>query len=75
MEHDEVHDAQSFARYVAQLRAELDSPEAIKEWENVELRDFLSAMAAWADSWPAPADANPWRHAAEVVTAATVYGA
>ncbi|WP_152536400.1 DUF7660 family protein [Sphingobium sp. C100] len=73
MEHDEVHDHSSFAQYVTQLRAELDDPSRQSDWENVDLREFLSAMAAWATDWDTPADENPWRHAAGVLAAASVY--
>ncbi len=73
MEHDDVQDQASFAKYVAQLRAELDNPDRFAEWENTDLRTFLDAMAAWAADWGKPANINPWRHAADVLTAATVY--
>jgi hypothetical protein len=42
-------------------------------WENTTLPDFLEAMEAWARDWNGPAEANPWRHAADVITAATIY--
>ncbi|WP_429600187.1 DUF7660 family protein [Sphingomonas zeicaulis] len=73
MDHSDVSDRSSFARYVAQLRAELHDPEKRQEWENLDLSSFLEAMAAWAEDCRQPANNNPWRHAAEVVTAATVY--
>ena len=63
----------SFAKYVAQLRAELDDPVRQAEWENTDLRSFLSAMAAWATDWHESANSNPWRHAADIMTAATIY--
>lgn len=73
MEHDEVHDRVSFARYVAQLRAEIDDPASSTEWENTDLGSFLDAMSAWARDWHETADENPWRHAAAVLTAAAIY--
>jgi hypothetical protein len=73
MEHDEVHDHRSFAQYVMQLRVELDDPCRQSDWENVDLQGFLNAMAAWAIDYDKPADGNPWRHAAGVLAAASVY--
>lgn len=73
MEHDQVNDQASFARYVERLRADLDAPDARARWENIDLPSFLEAMSAWAASWPNAPDPNPWRHAADVVTAAIVY--
>ena len=73
MEHDEVHDQASFADYVRQLRAELDDSRAVAQWQNTTLPTFLEAMEAWARDWSDPAQVNPWRHAADVLTAATIY--
>jgi hypothetical protein len=73
MEHDEVHDQASFADYVRQLRGELDDPQAVAKWENTSLPAFLEAMEAWARDWSDEPQANPWRHAADVLTAATIY--
>ncbi|HEV7288363.1 DUF7660 family protein [Sphingomonas sp.] len=70
MDHDRVHDQASFAEYLEGLREELGSG---ANWENTTLPDFLQAMEAWARDWNQPAEANPWRHAAEVITAATIY--
>ena len=73
MDHDDVHDRLSFAQYAVQLAEELNDPKRRAEWENVELSSFLEALAAWARNWDTPAHDNPWRHAAEALTAATVY--
>ncbi len=73
MERDQVHDKISFASYVRHLRAELADPERAVGWENVTLPDFLEAMEAWARDWNEPAQQNPWRHVADVLTAATLY--
>ena len=73
MNPDEVHDRASFARYVDALRVELDDAQAAAEWENPDLPNFLEAMSAWATDWNMPANANPWRHAADVLGAARVY--
>jgi hypothetical protein len=73
MDHGDVLDRASFAKYVAQLRAELADPDRRAEWENIDLPSFLKAMAAWAEDQREPANNNPWRHAAEVLTAATIY--
>lgn len=73
MEYDDVRDRASFAKYVTQLRAELDAPTHGAHWENTDLRAFLGAMAAWSADGSDPANSNPWRHAADVLTAATIY--
>jgi len=73
MEHDQVCDPATFAQYVAQLRAELSDRAAREKWENMDLSRFLEAMSAWAASWPEAANSNPWRHAADILTAAIVY--
>ena len=73
MDHTSVQDQVSFAKYVAQLRVEIGDPEQREKWENVDLWSFLEAMAAWAVDLRQPANANPWRHAADVVTAALIY--
>jgi hypothetical protein len=73
MDHDQVYDQESFVKYVRQLRGELDDPDKRLEWENLDLPNFLEAVAAWAADWREPAHANPWRHAADILTAATIY--
>jgi hypothetical protein len=73
MEYCDVHDRASFVEYVTQLRRELDDPARSAEWENTDLPSFLDAMAAWARDWRDQPEANPWRHAADVITAATIY--
>lgn len=73
MDHNQVQDQASFVEYVAQLRAELDDPDKRLEWENLDLPNFLDAIGAWASDWNEPAHANPWRHAADILTAATIY--
>jgi hypothetical protein len=73
MEHNDVTDRATFVGYVANLRASLDDPSRSAEWENADLRSFLDGMAAWAIDWTEPADSNPWRHVANVLTAASIY--
>ena len=73
MEHDQVHDQITFADYVRQLRAELNDSALAENWENLTLVDFFAAMEAWARDWKEPAHSNPWRHTADVLTAATIY--
>lgn len=51
MEHYQVYDAQSFAKYVEHLRTELENPDRARSWENVDLSSFLEAMASWATAW------------------------
>ena len=73
MGHDDVYDQTTFARYVSRLRAELDDARCVANWENLDLRTYLEAIAAWANDWREPADSNPWRHAAGILAAASVY--
>jgi hypothetical protein len=73
MDHNQVQDAASFADYLSQLRAESNDCSARERWENTTLPAFLEAMEAWARAWPHPADGNPWRHAANLLTAASIY--
>ena len=74
MDDDEVHDRDSFVRYIATLRAELDDQDRGWNWENQDLPSFLEAMQAWvADTNGATPETNPWRHAAVLLTAAAVY--
>ncbi|PZR30264.1 MAG: hypothetical protein DI526_22900 [Caulobacter segnis] len=71
MTHEDVHDRASFVAYVAELRGRLVAKP--DEWENIDLPSFLEAMEAWAHDGDKPAHQNPWRHTADVLTAATVY--
>jgi hypothetical protein len=73
MTSDEVHDPATFALFVSNLRLSLDNPDLAGEWENPELPPFLEAMSAWVIDWPKPADSNPWRHAANLLAAASIY--
>ena len=73
MTSEEVHDPSSFAKFVATLRHELIDAKAAQKWENADLPRFLEAMSAWAVDWKMPANANPWRHAADLLEAATIY--
>jgi hypothetical protein len=74
VEIDDVTDAKSFSRFVHAFRKELSDPEKSEEWENVDLPSFLEAMEAWsADSGSTATDANPWRHAADLLSAAKIY--
>ncbi len=59
MEHDEVHDRDSFIRYVARLRAEFGDPGRGWNWENQDLASFLEAMQAFVtDTKGRAPDAN-----------------
>lgn len=69
----DVHDKNSFARFVADLIADFDDPAALRTWPNRDLRSVLVAMEAWASDSERPASANPWRHAAEVLGAGRTY--
>ncbi|WP_404710314.1 hypothetical protein [Sphingomonas sp. MMS24-J13] len=73
MEHNKVHDQSSFADFIRRLRTELKDPVLAAKWENVTLADFLEGMEAWARDWKEPAQNNPWRHTADVLTAASIY--
>jgi len=73
MTSDDVHDAASFAQFVSDLQRSLNDPEQTGAWENPDLPRFLDAMSAWAAAWPKPAHRNPWRHAADVLSAAKIY--
>jgi hypothetical protein len=73
MEHDDVHDQATFAAYARQLRAELNDSLRAAKWENATLGHFLGAMEAWCRDLKQPAHSNPWRHAADILAAATIY--
>lgn len=73
MTHEDVHGQASFAAYVAVLRKRLAGGPTASEWENTDLPSFLEAMEGWACDWSKPAEENPWRHVADVITAATIY--
>lgn len=73
MEYEIVNDQASFARYVARLIAELDDPILSQKWENTDVRSLFEAMEAWASDSDMPADSNPWKHAADVLRAGTIY--
>ncbi|TWB04773.1 DUF7660 family protein [Bradyrhizobium stylosanthis] len=71
MDVEQVQDRKSFLAFVAAMRNELQT--GAKGWENVDLADFLEAMAAWAHDSHDPADPNPWRHAAALMRAGMLY--
>jgi hypothetical protein len=71
MDVEQVQDRKSFIEFVAAMRNELQA--GAKDWENVDLADFLEAMAAWAHDSDSSADPNPWRHAAALMRAGTLY--
>ena len=73
MSSEEVHDRLSFAKFVRSLRSDLNNPDQRNDWENTDLSSVLEAMAAWATDWTSQPNANPWRHAAEIIEAATIY--
>ena len=73
MSSEEVHDRLSFVIFVRWLRSELNDPDQRKEWENTDLSSVLEAMAAWATDWTSQPNDNPWRHAAQIIEAATIY--
>jgi hypothetical protein len=71
MDAEEVDDAQGFLAYLAGMRSELQN--GVSNWENVDLPGFLEAMAAWVKDGRLAADANPWRHAANLLRAGAFY--
>ena len=73
MENGMVNDKASFALYVADLIAELDDPILSQKWQNTDVRSLFEAMEAWASDSDQPASPNPWRHAADVLRAGTIY--
>lgn len=73
MQHDDVHDRATLVTYLAELRAALAEPTKAQRWENVDLPSFLEAMQAWISDSEQPANPNPWRYVADVITAATIY--
>ena len=73
MDHGDVHDKTSFARYIVRIIAQLDDPVRSRDLQNDELRSLLDAMEAWALDSDQPANSNPWRHAADVLRAGLTY--
>lgn len=71
MEHDQVADRESFAAYIGVLKQQLAA--GGDDWVNLDLPAFLAAMQAWVQDSQESVPANPWRHAADVITAAIVY--
>lgn len=71
MEHDQVADRESFAAYIGVLRQQLAA--GGEDWKNLDLPTFFEAMQAWAQDSKQSVEVNPWRHAADVITAAIVY--
>lgn len=71
MDVDEVKDQASFLAFLAAMRA--DFAEGALAWESAKLGSFLEAMEAWAASARAPVQANPWRHAADLLNAGAFY--
>jgi hypothetical protein len=68
---EDVHDQESFLRFVAAMLDELRA--GARTWENVELGAFLEAMAAWARDHKGLVETNPWRHAAGLLGAGAFY--
>ena len=66
-----VNDRNSFVEFAANIRNQLQT--GGEAWENVELREFLEAMIAWARDSSGPFDANPWKHAAALMRAGAFY--
>lgn len=83
MEHgqeiESIVDAKSLARFVARLAEEAGRPD--NDWENVDLENFLKAMASWLSDATRSNDARvaarmrepTWRAVAEILWAATMY--
>ena len=68
---DEVKDQISFLAFLAAMRS--DFAEGALAWESAKLGSFLEAMEAWAASSRASTQANPWRHAADLLHAGAFY--
>ena len=71
MDVDGVKDQASFLTFLAAMRSDLK--EGALAWESANLDSFLEAMEAWATDSRAPAQADPWRHAAELLRAGAFY--
>ena len=71
MDVDEVKDQTSFLAFLAAMRS--DFADGALAWESAKLGSFLEAMEAWAASSRAPAQGNPWRHAADLLHAGAFY--
>jgi len=71
MDVDGVRDQASFLAFLAAMRS--DFAEGALAWESAKLGSFLEAMAAWAADSRAPTQANPWRHAADLLRAGAFY--
>lgn len=66
-----VKDRATFLLFMAALRQDLqDKPEG---WENTELPRFLEAMSAWTKAAQIERSPNPWRLAADLLMAASIY--
>jgi hypothetical protein len=68
---DEVKDQTTFLAFLAAMRS--DFAEGALAWESAKLGSFLEAMEAWAADSHAPAQTNPWRHAADLLHAGAFY--
>jgi hypothetical protein len=84
---DQVHDEQSFIKFVAELAADWDEEREIATspyssgalgWENGTIGAFLESAGSWAESsinglefYEKPS--NPWRRAAHILHAGKFY--
>ena len=71
MDVDRVNDQASFLAFLAGMRSDLD--EGALAWESASLGSFLEAIEAWTTDSRLPAQANPWRHAADLLRAGAFY--
>jgi len=71
MDVDAVSDQAGFLAFLGAMRA--DFAEGALAWESAKLGSFLEAMEAWATDASVPAQANPWRHAAQLLHAGAFY--
>jgi len=80
METSEVNSRESFVRFIEELKADLDRNP--KNWQNINLTDFLSAMARYSEDvqgyydntkQPINADTASWRVFADILIGASIY--
>ena len=68
---EQVSDQESFVRYLAAMRTDIE--ENPDELENADLDSFLEALTAWLKDSPPQTEFNPWRLAAVLFRVATIY--
>ncbi|MEN2788306.1 hypothetical protein ABC974_01600 [Sphingomonas oligophenolica] len=66
-----MNDRASFLEFLAAMRSDFGA--GALAWESAKLGSFLEAMEAWATDSSLPVQANPWRHAADLLHAGAFY--